>query len=229
MSDIIEQTENTDINEGTEELKDILHNGLLIDVFNAETYNSVDKIISNHHKKINESDKIKRDIFSMYRQLAQDAAILSLSRVYDKPTKYKTRCILYLLKRLEEISGVLPKIEEPYQTINLLKQYHLPESCCLSVTDNDLSKFPKEIAEYYKNVYRDSSSLKDYRNKIIAHNEKLELKMTLTWQIFDELINFAIEVIEVIAMAYFGNTYRIKTEAEYKALSVEVLLNEMNL
>lgn len=220
---------NVNANKEIEELRDILVNGLIRDFYSAECYNTIHKIISNHIVNINNSDNITRDFFSIYYELAEKATILSISRIYDKSKKYKTRCIAYLLKRLNELSSDLPSIEEPNLTIKVLKKYNLPESCCAAVKDADTSKFPKELAHHYEVLSSENKNLKDFRDKIIAHNEIFDGKIGFTWQIYDELIRFANEIIEVIVIAYFNTSIAVTRDAENKARSVEIILKKLNL
>ncbi len=223
-------------NASLEELRGILLNGLTYDFYNAECYYTIYKIIGGHSENINKTqNKNIIDFFSIYYKLAQDAAILSIARMYDTSKNTKTRCIPYLLKRLDDLSSMLPSIEAQNMTINLLKNYNVPEQYYLSVKDPDASKFPKEIAYYYKTLYTEKSldsknqSLKKFRDKIIAHNDMFDGNTDFTWSIYEELIGFANEIIDIIVTAYFNTSILISRDAEYKALSIEVMLNKLNL
>ncbi len=218
------------MNQELDEIEDILKNGLITDVFDAVRFYTVFNILTENSGKLNESEKNYRNFFSMTQRLTQNAAILSLSRVFDKPYSRKTRCIAYLLNRLKELSTKLPEIEEKNRTIRTLEQYNLPQKYKDAVRDSNTSKFPVEIAEYYEIKCLSNQSLKDFRDKFIAHND-IEGRITLKWEKFEELINLSKEIIEIIGVSYFGSNYAgaISRDAELNGLSIKIILNDLGV
>jgi|GEM_PF-1834805 hypothetical protein len=213
-------------------IEDLLKNGLIIDVFNAERYYTMYKILGDNTTAIRKSDEAIQSFFSTVWHISQDAGILALARVYDKPSsRYETRSIPYLLKKLKELAPSLPCLEEDKQTLKLLKLYKLKQSCCDAVSDKDGSKFPIEIANHYEPLCKESESLKEYRDKIIAHNEIFDGKPALTWDKFHELMRQTKELIEIIGMAYFSSMYQgiITRDAERHSISTEVILRKLGI
>jgi hypothetical protein len=213
-------------------INDILVNGLITDVLNAERYNMVFNIIRDNATKLTKSEVDIKTFFSIVQEMAQNACILSLARVYDKPSKrYETRSLLYLIEKLRELAGNLPRVEEDALTLKILKQYNLPRSCCDALKDVDASRFPIEIATYYEDQCKNSGSLKEFRDKLIAHNEVFNGKPSLTWQAYVDLTNLAKQVIEIIGMAYFSSMYQgaITSGAERNAISTDAILRRLGI
>jgi hypothetical protein len=212
-------------------IEDILKNGLITDVFNAERYHNMYKILCDNATPLNNADEATKSFFSTIQRISQDAGILALARVYDGLSGNKTRSIPYLLKMLKELALSLPSVEEDTQTLSLLVQYKLPRSCCDAASDRVCSKFPIAIANHYEPLCKESKNLKQYRNKIIAHNDIFEGKPALTWDKFHELIRQSKELIEIIGMAYFGSMYQgiITRDAERHSISTEVILRKLGI
>lgn len=212
-------------------IEDILKNGLITDVFNAERYYTMYKILGDNTTAIRKSDEAIQSFFSTVWHISQDAGILALARVYDNVSRYETRSIPYLFKKLKELAPYLPSLEEDKQTLRLLKLYELDQACCDAVSDADGSKFPLEIVKYYEPRLKESITLKEYRDKVIAHNEIVFEKPALTWEKFKELMKQTKQVIEIIGMAYFSSMYQgiITRDAERHAISTEVILRKLGV
>lgn len=69
-------------------------------------------------------------------------------------------------------------------TIELLEKYHCPEKMIEAIRMQDVSKFFTLYCTYYESKYRESefqndlTILREFRNKAIAHNETLDVKIT---------------------------------------------------
>jgi hypothetical protein len=223
--------DNNSTKKAMEIIEDILKSGLIIDVFYAERYHTMFKILCDNATPLNKSDEATKSFFSAVQRMSQDAGILALARVYDGLSSNKTRSIPYLLKKLKELAPNLPSVEEDRQTLKLLSQYNLPQSCCDAATDKDGSKFPEAIANHYESLCKESKSLKQYRDKIIAHNEIFDGKPALTWDKFNELMRQTKGLIEIIGMAYFSSMYQgmITREAERHSISTEIILRKLGV
>jgi hypothetical protein len=217
-------------NQAVKTIDDILVSGLITDVFNAERYNMMFKILCDHSTKLNKSAVDIQTFFSSVQGLSQNGCILALARVYDKASdKYPTRSLPYLFKKLRELAPQLPKVEENKLTLKILKQYNVSQECCDALVD--AARFPVEVANYFENLCKNNNSLKEFRDKIIAHNEAFDEKPALTWKEFEELAGLAKQVIEIIGMAYFSGMYQgtITKGAERNAISTEAVLRRLGI
>ena len=97
-------------------LKDLIEKGVVADVAEAEQAHTVLKIIGQHAEAINHSMKNYRQVFSYIQQRSQDAVVLAVTRIFDKPSsRYPTRCFLGLVKHLEDNVASLPAIRNKKQ------------------------------------------------------------------------------------------------------------------
>ena len=157
----------------TSNFSEILAKGIAIDTFLADlNYNVFRKIFD----KVNFSglDKTERTLFNYIKNNAKENAILAISRVYDSESKkYKTRCIDELLNNSSGITISYPFNLFPESWIKFKQKYKL----IFDRIGVDLTE-PQTYLEHFLTFYKDfkisNSSfqhLKNWRDKILAHNE----------------------------------------------------------
>ena len=89
------------------ELKDILQNGIVTDLFKTGRAVFIFNKISEFSSPINESKPDIKALFGYFQNLALNEAVLALSRIYDTPyRRYPNRCILNVVNILRDEKGM---------------------------------------------------------------------------------------------------------------------------
>lgn len=196
------------------ELKDILDNGLVPDMYKAERAIHVNKRIRANANYINESKASSRTLFVYIQTLSFNEAVLALSRIYDNPDKrYPTRCILKVIELLKDKSKETPIVNQTYQTIKLLKHHSFPDILIEDIESQNYESFANRLSLILESDYHDvklQESLKELRiirDKVLAHNEAISKLKQIEWSSFDHLVEFAQKVIGLLGWAYFNTAY----------------------
>ena len=102
----------------TEELKDIIKNGLVSDILKMERAYFLHKAIGTNADILNASENGSfGELFGAFQGAMESEAVLAVARVYDKPGKrHPTRCIRRALDLMEQNAESLPEIVEAYNT-----------------------------------------------------------------------------------------------------------------
>jgi hypothetical protein len=196
-----------------EEIKDILEKGLRNDVFRAERAIAIHKEIAKFADIINETDKHKKILLKYLQNLTVSEAVLSTSKLYDPIGKYPTRSIHALLEILNRKCESFPAIREKHNTKQELKYLNTPEIIIEKVDSSNSSEFPKYFYYYYHSIVNDFeteellSELKIFRDKSVAHNERIDKEIIINWNTVDGLLKIAKEIIGIIGWAYFNTVY----------------------
>jgi len=225
------------LSEVLEEIKDIIEQGLRNDIFRAERAIAINREIAKHSEEINKGDEHKKRILAYLQNLTVNEAILCTSKLYDPVGKYPTRSIHLLLNLLIEKANELPEIREKHNTIKLLRELHTPDYIIDKVNSDDLSEFPKKFADYFEVLVLDFETeellneIKDFRDKRIAHNERVEENLSVQWESVEKLLNLIKQAVGVIGWAYlntvymYENRYHLSSDARRLRSSVKEILN----
>ena len=199
----------------TEELKDIIKNGLVSDIFKMERAYHLHKAIGDNADIFDDSANGNfGELFGTVQGAMESEAVLAVARVYEKPGKrHPTRCIRRALDLMEQNSEELPDIVEAYNT-----QLHLEGfgACTEVVRSVSLGKaqFITLYVPYIRDILNSDEilskvgRLKDLRDKRIAHNDPAAI-VGPTWDALNELILQAQQFVGVVGWAFFGTVYII--------------------
>lgn len=136
---------------------EIFNSGLLIEVFQATRNILIWQHIGDEIDFLKSQKHYTKSLYSFVQQSAQTNFILSLGKLYDKPTnKYPTQCILYFMQQIKVDAHNAAEIIEKNITKKLLEEYNFPDSLIHAVNDPDKSIFPKLFSDYYLDKYNDT-------------------------------------------------------------------------
>lgn len=205
------------MNNSVKEIQDILEQGLRNDVFRTERAIAVYKEIAKYAEEINKTDRHKKLLFKYLQRLSISEAVLCTSKLYDPVGKYPTRSIHTLLDFIKDHCTDLPEIREKHNTKEELIYLNAPQFLIEKVDSDDSSEFPKYFYHYYYSLVNDFETMdllneiKEFRDKRIAHNERIEENVGIKWDSVIKLINIIKEVIGVLGWAYLNTVYSHKS------------------
>lgn len=217
---------------------EIFNRGLLIEAFQATRNILIWQHIADEVEFLKSQDNYTKSLYSFIQQSAQTNFILALGKLYDKPNKYQTLCIIYFLQQIKVDAPTASEIIETTITENLLKEYNLPSSLIQAINENDKSVFPNLFSQYYLDRYNDTNlqqdieSLKLMRDKVVAHNEAID-SLHFEFEVADRLLKFVTEIISIFGMAYQSTSWEterfsfIKRNAERDAYFIKYSIDNL--
>jgi hypothetical protein len=224
------------------EIADIIFQGLVIDLYKAERAIFINKEIGKHALLINKSKPEIRRLFILIQNLTFNEAILSLSRIYDKPDKnYPNRCVLRIFKFLKELGDNAPIANNKEKTLEQLKYLRFNAETVKHLLEDDHIQFAQCLyldfeTEYIQTEFQSKlKKLKLIRDKMLAHNEDEKIIQKFQWEEFDELISFIKKINGIIGWAYlntdymFQGIYRLSGTAEREKHIITNTLKELKI
>jgi len=221
-----------------EQIEDLLKSGILAQAFNAEYNLAIHKSISDEFEFLSEQSQDIQSLYGFIQQSAKDNVILALSRLFDKANRnFPTKCFQQFLNAVKANCNSMKKVVETHQTINFLKEYNCPQNMIDAVRSENPSDFYISFCDYYQAKYNspsfqaDIKSLKQFRNKAIAHNETIDV--SITNEAIQRLLRFAEEVNVIFGMAFNSTAWKLgdlvitKRDAEHNAYFVQASINKM--
>lgn len=182
---------------------EILIKGIATDTFLGElNYHVYRKIVD----KVDPSglEKAEQTLFNYIKFNAIENSVLSIARVYDPESKkYKTRCIDELLKNSADtsISCPIDIFPEKWEEFQLKYQ---PIFVKMGVDTIDPTSFYGHFTSFYKDFKNSDSSysnLKNWRDKILAHNEPYDSsELNIDFKEFEFLILIPKSLIEYASL-----------------------------
>lgn len=202
------------MNEFKKQLKDLVSQGLIADIFKMERSYILLKTISTNAQTINTPGAGNfGELFGSIQVALQTDVILAVTRLYDPHSKvYPTRCIRRLLDLIEENTNELPKIREIYNLKNELRLIGMDKNA-ISLVDTDESAFAIGLVRHFRSILEQPMTidtvkkLKNIRDKSIAHNEQCTQIQGPTWRGLERLIQYAKELADVLGWAYLDTVY----------------------
>lgn len=199
-----------------DDLKDVISNGITLDIFNAEEAYALEEFIGVNAEAINQATF--GAFFGDLQLILNRQLILSLARIYEAPNKrYSIRSIPVGLKILEENADTLPIPERP-TLIEDLKKLGLAASTLNSMSDHDLTK---EMVNYLKGKIPrpiEDGSLLDralhatqtLRDKNVAHPEAIAWSdlPKPSYSELKALIDVAKDFVSLVGLPYLSTVYR---------------------
>jgi hypothetical protein len=225
-----------------DQISDIILYGLVTDLYRTERAIILHKEIGKNAAIINNSKSQIKQVLILLQQFSFHEAILSLSRIYDTPSKkYQNRCILRLIGLLKESGDNALPITETYQTLEQMRYFRIPEIVEKYLLLNDHIQFTKYLSwhfefEFIQHDFQNSiNELKIIRDKILAHNEVGAEINEIKWTTFEDLINFVRMVIGIVGWAYLSTAYMhqgkhsLSEDAEREKYIIRNILKELKL
>lgn len=192
-----------------ETITNLIQNGLLKDLIISERSYLLNKKISETSKgALRKTNKI--EISKILYNLTYTEMVLAMGRLYDNPDKkYPTRCIKQLYKIVKELEY---KIEIKDKAILFTQLRHLdlyPDMINLLDGSSIVDFNKRAIAFFEAEELNDPimsciRTIKDIRNKFLAHNEDIKLTSFLPYDSIEFLLNHAKNVISFFSLAYSG-------------------------
>lgn len=191
------------------EIEELVLKGLLVDLKRAESsYLLCRKIIGLRDIDI---DGIKSDISTILQDLAYTEMILSLARLYDKTSKkYPTRCLKKLYEIVKEYNYQLNIHKSRNEVDDHLKFLGFNASEVEILNNSSKTEYSRRAFYHFESLEMneplciDIRKLKDIRDKVLAHNENVELDLLVRYNTIDNLIEHAKNVISFYTLTYTG-------------------------
>ncbi len=197
-------------------LKDIISNGVVIDIFHAEEALKLNDLIGREADKINEANF--GTFFGSLQIILSRHLILTMNRIFEREgDRYKVRSIPAAIKVLREHADWLT-IEQRPVVIAMLYESGFDVEQLANVSDPD---FTRIIANYFAETAPQAGleepeglsealdSLKTLRDKFVAHPEAVkpgDLPRT-TFHKISQLLGFAKFFVSTIGVAYLRKFY----------------------
>lgn len=223
-----------------EELKDVVVEGLVSDIFKMERAYHILSVIGNNSNQLNNPALGSfGELFGAFQDSLEVDSVLAVARVYDSPSnQYPTRCLRRALTLMEDRVLELPEISEPYSTKSSLafldKRSMVIDSVDLG-RDAFVVQFVSAFREILdsKDITEAINSLKYIRDKRIAHNEAA-VSDGPTWDAMSLLIKQAQNFVGVVGWAFFNTaylhegTYFLSSDAQRPSRSLLRLMKRLN-
>ena len=191
-------------------LKDDIENGLIQDIFKFEVARGLYVAIARRRDQLCSRDLGNYALGFMHIQhaLVTEAAV-AVSRMHDRPSnRYPTRCVRGIAHYLSQHADSLGAPKEKLQTRRLMEQYSVPEKV-LSALERGAVTFPRTLSQHIVDqldtlaTEQTLSSLKELRDKKIAHNERTDAKPSVPWAELEKLVGVGKLLSGVLGWAYF--------------------------
>lgn len=198
-------------------LKDIISEGLAVDIFYAEEAFALDELVRHNAGKINEATF--GAFFGSLQVILGRHLILSVSRLFEpeKKNQYKVRSIPAAIKILHQRAGELV-IEQRLGLLQALPRLGLDPALVANAPDQDITALlsrhfdgaiPQVALKEAEGLHKALDALKTLRDKVIAHPEavKQDDLPKATLQEIRELVEFAKLFVSTIGFAYLSTVY----------------------
>jgi hypothetical protein len=222
-----------------DDLKDLLENGIVLEIFTVDQAIFTNQLILDHNKKL--IDLRVNNIFGFFQSSVIDKIILSLSKIYEKPNpRYEIRSIPVALEVINKNIENLD-ITNVYQFKMKLPYFEIDDKQISSISTKDLLKlFLEKIQDKISNsntidgysFNKNYEPIKTLRDKVISHREKINISdIDLpTWQGIKELLLLAKKIVGIIGISFLNIAYE-SDEGKYlledDAKRIEIQFNQM--
>lgn len=203
-----------------EDIQNIILKGLLKDISIANRCLKLNYKIGQRLKVI--SSQTKRDMSKILYDLTYTEMILSLARLYDIPKKkYSVRCLGSLYKKIEQ-TNYCASINNKKELFSNLLYFGIDEQFIALLKESDNQSFNRRVIAYYRSVEGDTLSyqikkLKEIRDKLLAHNEDIEVENAISYDLINSLLEHSKNVVSFFSLAYCG--IHIKANDKYPLVS----------
>jgi hypothetical protein len=198
------------------QLRDIVSEGLAIDIFEAEESIALSWMIGNNATEINKATF--GAFFGSIQRIIGRHGVLAVSRLYEPYSKrYPIRSIPAALKALREHAGVL-KIEQKHVIGEKLHKDGFASRDLAGISDKEATLrlvesfehgLPQISKAHIDDLSRMLEGVKEVRDKTIAHHEIVDAgkKPSATYAELDHLIEYAKNFACVVGAGYLSVMY----------------------
>jgi len=203
----------------SEELKDLITNGIVLDIFEAEQALALEEFIGKNAEAINEHRF--GSFFGSLQIILAKCFILAVTRLYEQPNpRYRIRSIPEALNLLQKFANELPIKRKPLVLDKLvdfgydMKQVQvMPDK---EITLRIVKYFsdnlqPKTIISNINEIHDALDALKKVRDKALAHREAIEVSglRLPSYAKIDKLVDLAKKFVVVVGNGYLGRNYEV--------------------
>jgi hypothetical protein len=188
-----------------EQITDLIKNGLLRDLIITERSFLLNKKIKDSTGKLSSSTKL--EISKILYDLTYTELVLGLCRLFDTPKNYPTRCLKQLYN-IVEVSENIIKVKDRTLLFDQIQHLGVPPEFVKLLKSSSPIDFNKRAiaffeAEEMNDPIRSSiRTVKDKRDKLLAHNEDINLTSFLPYNSIETLLNHAKNVVSFFGLAY---------------------------
>lgn len=196
-----------------EELKDVVGEGLVADIFKMERAYHILSVIGSNADQLNDRARGNYgELFGAFQGSLEVDAVLAAARIYDSPSnRYPTRCLRRALSLIEDSVEELPEITQTYNT-KLSLAFLGEAAVIISAVDLGRDMFVAQFVPAFRQILDSGAvmeavdSLKYVRDKRIAHNEAA-MPHGPTWETLNSLIKHAQNFVGVVGWAFLSTAY----------------------
>jgi hypothetical protein len=227
------------LEEAESRLRDYLLNGIAAEIFQADQAYSLAKEIGRYAERINAANF--GDLFGSLQIMLSDRQTLSIVKIFDSAKRYPTRSIPGTLDLLQSEAECW-RLREPQRLRQVLTSAGSDASEVKQMDDVELNRAvvahfrdtlpgPKRLNP--DNLSLSLSALRQSRDKMIAHNEDINVAsfQILTWGDATLLLNYAKHFVGTIGSGYLGlhfgessENYHLSDDARRASNSLRRLL-----
>lgn len=226
-----------------EQLAELLKLGPVADIFHAERAYALLMTIGEHAAQINDSTSNFGELLGSIQGLAQVDVLLSVARLYDRPSgRNPTRCLETLLVDVEASGASLPGITDRQRLRQGLVQLGMTDcNADALIRQPDpaagvaAAAFLRSLLSQPK-VVGDLQLVRVVRDKRIAHNEDVRAPTGPTWRAILDLIDLAKAIVGLLGWAYLNTvymhddgTYTLTSDAERPARAMLRMLEALQI
>lgn len=193
-------------------LKDIVKQGVIIDILDAEEAIKLYEVIGKHR------DALIKDnfdnLFGVLQSVLVKNTILAINKIYEIPKKkYPLRSLPAAIKILKDNYNEW-KIEYREQLEEKLTDWGADKKCLISLSDSELTNIVAETLSTKLPSENEIKDIRDVRDKRVAHHELIDETeiLSIMWPHVDDLLALAKEMVGVIGNHYLGELYEINGE-----------------
>ena len=186
----------------------LIQNGLLKDLLISQRSYLLNKEI--HEISKVKLTPIKTDISKILYDLTYTEMVLALCRLYDEPAKkYPTRCIKQLYMLIKDAEYKTEIADQALLGSQLQYLGFSPEFISLLEKSSIVDFNKRAVLFYQAEELNDPISsclvtIKNIRNKLLAHNEDISINSWLPYETIEILLDHAKNVISFFSLAYSG-------------------------
>ncbi len=239
------QKNNTAIRMSAKEiLKDIVSNGIALDIFDVEEAFALVKLIGENADAINQARYGR--FFGAYQKQLGRIIILSVARMFETNDRYQLRNIPAALKILREQGKKLKVLHRNYLREQLVGPgregntlHNLDDARLTELVVAHFEKvIPKAVESSDIALERALHALKTVRDKTVAHPEAVEWEdlPKPTYSELGELTELAKDFVSVVGLPYLGMAYRpdngnymLSSDAKRTSLCLKRMLRNLDV
>jgi hypothetical protein len=203
-------------------LNDIVGNGVVLDIFEAEETSAILMFTGQNAEAINKATF--GAFFGELQRILGQTLQLAVTRMFESEKAYPLRSIPAALNFLREHCGYMPVLDRSALVRALHKLGHDDEASrrlhYQDLTFAVADAFSRELKRLQSVA---GTAIKTIRDKVIAHRERIaeEALPRATYAQIDELVEFAKDVTTAVGHGYTGVGYRVDSGEYYLTADAE--------